>query len=359
MSLLKPLLTIGLMLSLFTSMSAQVTAISYKIDFNEDTELYDCKMVVTGGNTTALTISRIQANAQYSVVVPTGSVVEMAALHMPLLGNRAYQGTEPMEWDISNVLKSPAAQNQSDYYSIIPRLAPAAHYNDLKEGDEVTLFSLSINSSLACARNIRPHNTAMDPSPAEPGMLGLDFRNGITIGSPIQLYSGNIEPNESMEAAMTDHIVCPGECTELHSTLECMAYPMKYEWVSGETTPSITVCPTENTIYQVTITDGNGSTTVTNTQVTIDTSPESGCITSLANIRNNSIEVYPNPTHSWLAIESVDEVLQVRLYNMDGKALKIEPTADLVLDIEELPSGTYVLEVVTALSSSINKILKL
>lgn len=50
----------------------------------------------------------------------------------------------------------------------------------------------------------------------------------------------------------------PAECTDLTASVYNSTPPYSYEWSTGETTETITVCPTTTTTYSVTITDADG-----------------------------------------------------------------------------------------------------
>ena len=50
----------------------------------------------------------------------------------------------------------------------------------------------------------------------------------------------------------------PAECTDLTATVYNSTPPYSYEWSTGETTETITVCPTTTTTYSVTIVDAEG-----------------------------------------------------------------------------------------------------
>jgi hypothetical protein len=54
----------------------------------------------------------------------------------------------------------------------------------------------------------------------------------------------------------------PAECTDITATVSGGTSPYTYEWSTGETTETITVCPATNTDYYVTATDANGCTEV-------------------------------------------------------------------------------------------------
>nr|HMU04104.1 hypothetical protein [Saprospiraceae bacterium] len=56
--------------------------------------LYDCCLIVMSGSATS-PIQRAQFGSQYSVVVPTGTQVQIAQLHNPIQNNQFYNGTVP------------------------------------------------------------------------------------------------------------------------------------------------------------------------------------------------------------------------------------------------------------------------
>jgi hypothetical protein len=53
----------------------------------------------------------------------------------------------------------------------------------------------------------------------------------------------------------------PEECTNLSVNISGdPTYPLTYNWSNGNNNPSISVCPSSNTTYMVTVTDNNGCT---------------------------------------------------------------------------------------------------
>ena len=62
---------------------------------------------------------------------------------------------------------------------------------------------------------------------------------------------------------------CSGVCVDLSANPIQGTPPFSYVWSTGDRTKDISVCPTSNTTYQVTITDGNGCTGYD--QVTVET----------------------------------------------------------------------------------------
>ena len=131
-----------------------VTGVKYQMRFDTTTCLFDCYIIITEGSATTAP-QRAQFNAQYSIVVPAGSSIEVDTSYMPLIGNQTYTGTIPMTWALTNHVYAPCDQPQNDFHSIIPVLSPASFYNNLATGDTVKLFSLKVSPIPACASDIR------------------------------------------------------------------------------------------------------------------------------------------------------------------------------------------------------------
>lgn len=179
-----------LLLTLPVLSIAQINNVSYRLSFNPVTNQYDCYLHVIEGQTKK-TLDRVQLNAQLTLLVPTGSEVEVAHNYMPLQDNQDYKGTKPMVWNKANVINKPASDPFHDYVSIVPQLSPTSFYHDLKSGDQVKLFSLRISHVANCGDDVVLFNNFESPSSLEVGMKGADFRNGFTMGGIGQKYSRN------------------------------------------------------------------------------------------------------------------------------------------------------------------------
>jgi len=169
---------------------SQIQSVDYSLRFNSETCLFDCYLLVKEGKTKS-TVSRAQFNSQVTIVVPVTSNVFVEESFMPLRDNQEFRSSEPVSWEITNELEKPADLNGSRLVSVSPVLAPTAFYNDLKQGDEVKLFSLKVNPIVNCAEGVRLFDNQKDPNSASTGMMGADFSNGFTIGGVAQKYSGN------------------------------------------------------------------------------------------------------------------------------------------------------------------------
>lgn len=186
------IITIFILCFWLSNTNAQITEVKYMIKFNEVNQYYDCYLVILKGSASSIQL-RTQLSAQFSIVVPTGSDVNIVQNYMPVQGNQNYTGTIPCLWTLGNQILHPAVQPLSDFYGITPSLVPACQYNNLMEGDSIKLFSLSIViPGPACKSHIRLFQNGIDPGAAAPGMGGGDFNNGFTIGNPTQRYKGNL-----------------------------------------------------------------------------------------------------------------------------------------------------------------------
>ena len=172
-----------------TQIRAQVTGVQYAIQYNPNTNLFDCFIYIKEGRANSIR-ERVQFNAQYSLVIPTGANVEIADTDMPLIDNQKFNGIQPMSWTISSKLISPKISPGFDLYGVTPNLAPAGFYNKLKEGDLIRLFSVSIEGENVNYDQVRLYDNDTDPKSHELGMQNGDFSNGFTMGSYNQIYKG-------------------------------------------------------------------------------------------------------------------------------------------------------------------------
>ena len=171
------------------SSKAQVRGVQFALAYNSLTNLFDCFLYVKEGSAQS-TIERIQFNAQFSLVVPTGSTVEVRETHMPLVDNQLLKGVLPIKWAITSKLSSPQIAPDIDLYGITPNLAPAGFYNELEEGDFVKLFSVAVEAEALDYSQVRIFDNQKDPKSYQIGMKNGDFSNGFTMGGYLQLYKG-------------------------------------------------------------------------------------------------------------------------------------------------------------------------
>jgi hypothetical protein len=178
-------------LFLFTTsvLLGQIKNVSYQLDYNAATKLYDLNLIIQDGEAHKST-DRIQFNAQISFVTPSNVNLEVIRSYMPLVGNRTYDSDQPLSWFVSNYLRDVKALNNNAVYSIAPKMGQTSFYNDLKEGDKIKLFSLEVYPLPENKASVRLFSNKND---AEAKMMeGSDFRNGFTIGGVKQLYNESL-----------------------------------------------------------------------------------------------------------------------------------------------------------------------
>lgn len=185
------LCTLALAITFSTKAISQVTSVSYKLKFNDETSLYECYLKIDKGFAKE-TRHRTQYNAQITFALPSGSDISIAENYMPLENNINLNSNKPQRWHISNRVNNKSNDGQ-DYIGIVPRLSPTAFYNELNEGDEVKLFSFKVNPLPKCGEGVRLFENSKDPASLEKVMDGGDFRNGFTVGDVRQKYIGNLE----------------------------------------------------------------------------------------------------------------------------------------------------------------------
>ena len=175
-----------LVLCINISLLAQVSGVNYDIKYNNVTCLYDCCVIINSGFAETSN-QRIQGNAQFSIVVPTGTIVGNPVGNMPLQNNANYNGTIPIIWEISSIITSPEVDSIHDFMGITPILSTSSFYNNIYSNDTIKLFSLDI---WPICNEVRMFDIGIDPDSDATGMAGGDFSNGFTM-SLIQLYEDN------------------------------------------------------------------------------------------------------------------------------------------------------------------------
>ena len=77
-----------------------------------------------------------------------------------------------------------------------------------------------------------------------------------------------------------------------------------------------------------------------------------GQVNEIKELSTNSLMAYPNPTSSYLYIQSPDEIQKIRMVDITGKTVKEANYPNLrgsvSIDIRGLARGSYILEATTA-----------
>ena len=146
-----------------------------------------------------------------------------------------------------------------------------------------------------------------------------------------------------------------GESTQLKVTVTGGDGDYSYQWEPTETldNPNIdnpVATPTEpETVYKVTVTDGQGS--VESGEVTVTILNWAVSEDGLSNLK-----VYPNPTQGVIRIEGIQSTTGYRLFNSTGQViLQGETESDLRIE-PNLSKGVYFMELSNSLGVSTRKI---
>ncbi|MBK9735559.1 MAG: cadherin-like domain-containing protein [Saprospiraceae bacterium] len=315
---------------------SQVTAVKYQIRYNTTNCRYDCYIIITGGSAT-LSAHRAQFNAQYSIIVPTGSTFSVAQNYMPLQNNQTYTGVTPLKWAIGSTVFAPAAQPGSDFYSITPTLSPTSFYNNLATGDTVRIFSLAISPVTNCGSGIRIFENGVDPGSSAPGMGGGDFSNGFTIGGVGQKYTGNLPNVNPPKPVLSAVTACSkGVEVDLTATTSTCQSPLTYVWSGpngySATTQDVNINPStelNNGLYQVTVSDSRGCSSTLN--ISAITKPNAGADQAGCQSTTTTL-IGTNPsTGTWSALGT----------NGSGATLGVQTGGNIGVSFDATASGNY------------------
>jgi hypothetical protein len=357
----KKIILFFVLIALFNNVEAQVSNVTYSVKYNAETCLFDCYMNVNEGGAVSMK-ERVQFNAHYTLVVPSGSEVVIEEVYMPLRDNQRYRSTEPTDWFISSVIKSPAVQPQSEFYGIAPGLTPSAFYNDIRQGDEVKLFSVSISPMVDCAKGVRLYDHDSDPTSSDLGMGGSDFSHGFTMGGLEQLYGGNEEVVYPQEPTIYDLVITKSakssEVSVSSIGLNCNK-SISYQWVDPHgnliqegSNAKINIRNAKSGEYSVIATDGIGCKTSKSFNITeestlgisiIDDQEEIISSHSTIDVVYNST-IYPNPAKDVINFTfngNKGDAIKADLVDQSGKVI----IANAINDVLSSSSANYLIPV--------------
>lgn len=332
-------LAVAFLCSLFLTpnVQAQVTSVNYQLKYNADSCWYDAFIIINAGSATTIA-RRTQTNAQYSLVVPTGTTVTMRKNYMPLRDNQTYTGTVPTPWTITTSVIAPSVTPDYDYHSITPNLSTASQYNDLFSGDTVKIFSFSVSRINDCGDSIRIFQNGVDPNSSAPGMGGGDFSNGFTIGGPSQRYNANsTQQNPPKPVIVSALTTCSsGIEIDLTATTGTCQDPLTYQWTGpfsyNSTTQDVSIFPsTTDNIgdYKVVVTDSLGC--QDSVTVTVTNKPNAGPDQTVCAGSTNSISGTQPTSGTWTAQSG----------NPAGATLGLLPLGQATVTFSNTAGGTY------------------
>ena len=367
---------------------AQISSVNYQVKFNAQTNLFDCYLIVKEGNTNSVS-ERAQFNSQLTLVIPSGSNISLKESYMPIQNNQKYNGNIAQSWILTNIRQSPSIDVSHDYVSFVPNLSPTSFYNDLKSGDQVKLFSVSITPIESCGSEIKLFDNITDPSSRSNGMYGGDFSNGFTIGGITPKYAGNEDikiPSINVVKNMDAKRIKNDLSIYLEIASEANYGPFTFEWTlpNGQkrTTKDLSVKNAQvedGGTYKVLVTDNRGCVEIRSIDLPVSpiavdkTNPSTPSeIAMISNSRTKSIEskitVYPNPASTFfnLNVEGVNGLpVSADITDLTGRVVRSNilnsiisnESISSVISLENMLPGLYNIKVITGDKTSTHKLI--
>ncbi len=299
---------ITLLLSAATLLaSAQVTKVNYRLDFNAETEIYTCNLVIVEGTATTF-IQRLQASSLVTLVIPTGTTIDIFESHNPLKANGA-----PADWSIFSIVQAPSVNPSIDLLGVVPALSPTATYSEPTPSDVIPLYSFTAIGNDNCTEKVRLFENKFDPKPNDPGLGGANFSNGFSMGSPDQLYERN-ETDSGNESCLT---LCVGMDHQLE-TLETGTWLSSNKSVLtvSETGLLSPVVP----FPEVTVSFTDADECVKELlYYEILSASDPQCLTSTTERLLSEVRIFPNPVSDILHIENLNSQDKIDIYDMTGR----------------------------------------
>jgi len=223
---------------------------------------------------------------------------------------------------------------------------------DLKACQNMSNGAISFNTSECAApmyynilnTTIQSNNPTFIGLPAGNYVVKVTDKDGCTATSSIAISISNISKVSDNFKKPSSPTSCDGF---IEVTINPSGYnePISYSWNVSQTTSMINnLCPN---IYSVTVTDANRCTKVFGPwNLNLSSTATSEQITL-----NNTIDVYPNPTVGQCYIKNLDkdnEIKGMKLIDTHGREYSTDHRfTGESLDISEVPSGLYILVLIT------------
>jgi hypothetical protein len=155
---------------------AQVTGVKYQLAFDGNTNIYFFLLHVTKGRAETRP-QRYLSSSQISVVTPKNTTVEITKTFKP----KTDEGN-PTKFDVRSIVNAPTVTKELSYHSIVNDLSPVSVFDTISKGDVIQLFSFKVTPQPANFKDIRLFMNDQDPSSSAAGMMGGNFKNGMSIG---------------------------------------------------------------------------------------------------------------------------------------------------------------------------------
>ncbi|MBS2098336.1 pectate lyase family protein [Carboxylicivirga linearis] len=70
------------------------------------------------------------------------------------------------------------------------------------------------------------------------------------------------------------------------------------------------------------------------------------------------IKLYPNPVIDYISIEGTNSIIKVEVYNMQGIQVMLNENCQSFIDVRSIPSGTYLVKIVTVKDTQVHTVFK-
>ncbi len=241
---------------------AQVSDVSFMINYDTTYCRYDAYVIVNAGNATGI-LERALLSSSYGIVVPDGVWLTVTEKYMPLLNNQYYTGTVPTSWNATSICTTPS-QGNFDYFQITNPSSPVAFFNNLYEGDTVKLFSFTLSNLTTCDNDVHIFESGVDlPSNIT---CGGDFSLGFNIGGNQilpDIATGTMAPKPTSNLLNMES--SPNIIIDIDALSNCQPNNLTFTWTdpTGNTSYNEDINipnpqPEDYGTYQVVITDEIG-----------------------------------------------------------------------------------------------------
>ena len=248
---MKKLLSLSLLCFYSILSIGQISSVDYVIEINNTTGHYDCKVVMLESDVLSYQ-DRIIDACKFTVIVPTGTPVTFVESFSPYIDNENQNSTTPVDWILTSTDIAPAEQPESDYYQFtLDANGLTASFNDFMIDDVLTLFSIDVETD--CNLEVRRLHGDFDATT----IASTDYSHEIIQNGNSAFFFYSTLPStavEDFEIAESTYQNCIDGCVTITPEIICGPGILFYQWDTGENTESITVCPTSNQVYNVTVT---------------------------------------------------------------------------------------------------------
>ena len=265
-----------------------------------------------------------------------------------------------------NVVNSDFGDSTSHNFCITSPVAPTAAFSVASSSSSNICVGSSVNFNNQTIGGVSYAWTFEGGTPATSTATSpsVSYNTAGSYGVTLTATNGAGSNSSSQTALITvapNNIVINGSMSTSSITTNVSggATPYTYAWSTGANTSSINI--TTSGAYTVTVTDANGCSTAEAYNFTVVGVAQN-------NARAFNAQIAPNPTHSQatLVLNNIAaEPIQINLYSLTGQRLQTDLYPNIsggnlqhTINLDQLPSGVYMLQVSNSQDSQVFKVVK-